>query len=320
MMQPEHDKNLYAYGKQMMKSAVPHYDVVVVGASVGGSTAAILFAQEGLRVALIERNTDIDAYKKVCTHFIQPTATPTLKRLGLTETIEEAGGVRNSIDVWTRWGWVNHGDRDRFYGYNIRRQVLDPLLRHQAATTPGVDFLPGTSLRELVYRDNRVVGIRAVGPEKEMVDIRAQLVVGADGRHSRTAELAGLAAQVRPNNRFMYFAYFRNLSLTSGLRSQHWLLDPDVAYAMPNDGGITLLAVMRPKTELAAFKQDVPENFIRFFDNVPDGPNLRQAEQISKVIGMLDIPCFSRPTTIIFYLCLPQLILENRFWFFLSWE
>ena len=35
------------------------YDVIIVGASVAGNTAAILFAREGLRVALIERNHDL---------------------------------------------------------------------------------------------------------------------------------------------------------------------------------------------------------------------------------------------------------------------
>lgn len=273
------------------------YDVAIIGASIGGCATAILFAQQGLRVALIERNSDINAYKKVCTHFIQPTATPTIKRLGLAEAIEEAGGVRNRIDVWTRWGWVPLGTDDSFYGYNIRRQVLDPLLRHQAASTPGVDFLPGTTLRELIYRGDRIAGIRAAGRDRQNVDIQAQLVIGADGRYSRTAELAGRAALVQPNNRFMYFTYYRNLSLTSGRRSQHWLLDPNIAYAMPNDNGITLVALMLPKRELAAFKRDVQGNFVRFFDTLPDGPNLREAEQVSKVMGMLNIPCISRTTT-----------------------
>ena len=42
----------------------------------------------------------------MCTHFIQPSATPVIERLGLAPLIEEAGGVRNSLDTWTRWGWI----------------------------------------------------------------------------------------------------------------------------------------------------------------------------------------------------------------------
>ena len=76
-------------------------DVVVVGASIAGCAAARLYAQRGARVALVERRPDIDAYKTVCTHYIQPSATPTNEKLGLAALIEEHGAVRNSIDLWT---------------------------------------------------------------------------------------------------------------------------------------------------------------------------------------------------------------------------
>lgn len=296
-MKLEYGNSLTAYEGSIMKNSVPHYDVVVVGASVGGSTAAILFAQQGLRVALIERSKDIDAYKKVCTHFIQASALPVIKRMGLAEAIEAAGGVRNGGKAWTHWGWLGSDViSNESHGYNIRRQVLDPLLRRQAAATPGIDFLPGMSLRELIYSDNRVVGIRASGPERE-VEIRAQLVVGADGRYSPTAKLAGLPTREDANGRFMYFAHFRNLPLTTGQAAQLWLLDPDVAYALPNDEGITVLALALPKSKLAAFKSDLQRNFLKFFEDLPDGPNLKAAQQVTEVMGMLNIFNISRVPT-----------------------
>lgn len=282
-----------------MRNSISHYDVVIVGASIGGSSAAILFARQGLRVALIERHKDINAYKQVCTHYIQASATPTIQRLGLAEDIEAAGGIRNGGRAWTRWGWLGAGGRvnDDSYGYSIRRQVLDPLLRRHAAATPGVDFMPGTVLRELIYSGKRVVGIRADGPDHKKIELRAQLVVGADGRNSRTAALAGVSTQVKPNNRFMYFAYFKNLKLATGLRNQVWYLEPEVAYALPNDNGLTLLACAVPKSKLAEFKQDVQGNYTKFFDHLPNGPNLRAAQQVSEVMGMLDIPLISRTPT-----------------------
>ncbi len=51
------------------------YDVAIVGASLAGCAAAILFAREGLRVALIERHKNPTAYKTLCTHFIQASDT-----------------------------------------------------------------------------------------------------------------------------------------------------------------------------------------------------------------------------------------------------
>jgi 2-polyprenyl-6-methoxyphenol hydroxylase-like FAD-dependent oxidoreductase len=59
------------------------YDVAMVGASTAGCTAARLFSLRGARVALIERRPARDAYKTVCTHYIQSSATPTIEKLGL---------------------------------------------------------------------------------------------------------------------------------------------------------------------------------------------------------------------------------------------
>src|SRR5215207_3791738 len=83
------------------------YDVAVVGASIGGCTAARLFARRGARVALIERRPDPDAHKTVCTHYIQSSATPTIERLGLAPLLDGQGAIHNSIDLWTRHsGWI----------------------------------------------------------------------------------------------------------------------------------------------------------------------------------------------------------------------
>ena len=82
------------------------YDVAIVGASISGCAAAILFGREGAKVALIESAQDPGAYKKICTHYIQPSATPTIERLGLATAIEIAGGLRDEVELFTRWGWV----------------------------------------------------------------------------------------------------------------------------------------------------------------------------------------------------------------------
>ncbi len=129
------------------------YDVVIVGAGIAGCAAATLFGRGRLKVALIERKADPEDYKKICTHFIQASATPVIQRLGLDHMIEAAGGIRNGAEIWTRWGWIRgslEGGRYPLYGYNIRRQKLDPMLRSIAASTPGVDFMPGLAAVNLV--------------------------------------------------------------------------------------------------------------------------------------------------------------------------
>jgi flavin-dependent dehydrogenase len=280
-----------------MPPADPHYDVAIVGASIAGCTAAIFYSRHGLRVALIERNPDPNAYKKICTHFIQSSATPTIQRLGLAGPLEQAGAVRNGVEIWTQWGWIRIPDtpeNPRPYGYSITRRKLDPLLRGIAANAPGVDFFPGVSACGLIEENRRIRGVRLEGARQGSTRLRASLVVGADGRNSLVGRLARLPQKVKPNNRFSYFAYFRDLPLVSGAHAQMWILEPDVAYAFPNEDGLTLLAAMPHRDRLPEFKRDLPGAFYRFFRALPDGPDLSSAKQVSEFLGMLDMPNASR--------------------------
>jgi flavin-dependent dehydrogenase len=270
------------------------YDVAVVGASIAGCTAAALFARQGASVALIDRHSDPNAYKVLCTHFIQPSAVPTIERLGLASSIEEAGGIRNGLEMWTRWGWLRPPE-DVPYGYNIRRQTLDPILRGLAIQTPGVEFMPGQSARDLIEVEKRAVGVEVRDRAGQPRKIRSRLVVAADGRDSRIARISGGPPKVAPNNRFLFFAYYRDLPLATGTRSQIWMLEPDTAYAFPNEDGVTLLGCTPSKERLPEFKNDLEGSFVRFFENLPMGPRLSDAERVSKIIGATDLANVSRP-------------------------
>ncbi len=278
---------------------MPDYDAVIVGGSLAGCAAATLLARQGARVAVLERSPRPDAYKTVCTHFIQASATPVLERLGLVEEIEAAGGVRNGGEIWTRWGWVRPRPEpggELPYGYDIRRQKLDPMVRALARRTPGVDYHAGASVTGLL-RDatGRPGGVRVTSRDGGERETTARVVVGADGRDSRVARMAGAPGRVRPHNRFAYFAYYRDLPLPTGNLSQLWLLDPDVAYAFPNDDGLTLLAAMPHRDRLPAFKADLEGAFERYFAGLPDAPPLERAERVSPVLGKLEMPNVSRP-------------------------
>lgn len=277
------------------------YDVAVVGASLGGCTAATLLARQGLSVALVERQPGVDAYKRTCTHFIQPSGTPTLRRLGLTESIEAAGGVRNSVEVWSRYGWVRGRfagpNGDPAFGYSITREVLDPMLRRLAAETRGVDFLPGEAVVGVSSEGGRVTGVVARRRDGAQRQIRSRLVVGADGRSSAVAELAGVRTRARSNRRFMYFAYFSGLASDHRDAGRMWFLEPDVAYLYPNDQGLTLAACCVTRDRLPGFRANLDERFHEVFDGLPGGPALREAEQVSPIIGKLDLPNLRRRAT-----------------------
>ena len=269
------------------------FDVAVVGASTAGCTAARLFALAGARVALVERRPAMDAYKTVCTHFIQPSATPTIVKLGLAPLIEARGAVRNGIDVWTPYSeWIRLPD-DVPYGYNVTRRTLDPILRRMAAETPGVEFLPGLTVVGLLG-DGQPAGVEAEDRARTRRRLRARLVVAADGRDSRVAVMARVPGRVRPHNRFFYWAYWRGVRPT-GPRSRMWLLDPDCAYTFPNEDDLTVVLAGPHRDRMAEWRADLEGAYSRFLAALPDAPDLSAATRESRLLGKLDLPNVSRP-------------------------
>jgi flavin-dependent dehydrogenase len=271
-----------------MLARMDSYDAIVVGASIGGCTAARLLAQAGARVALVDRSPDPEAYKTVCTHYIQPSATPTIERLGLAALIEESGGIRNSVELWTPYsGWVIPRGRVP-HGYNITRKVLDPMLRSLAAGTAGVEYMPGLNVVG-VSRNGRVTGVEVETQARDRRRLSARLVVGADGRDSSVASLAEMPGKVKPHRRFFYWAYWTGLD-PGRTRSRMWMLDPDFAYLFPNEGGQTIVLTAPHESRLPEFRADLEGAYMRDIARLPDAPDLSGATRTSKVLGKLKLP------------------------------
>jgi flavin-dependent dehydrogenase len=272
------------------------YDVAVVGASVGGCTAARLFAERGARVALIERKPSPDAYKTVCTHFIQPSATPVIEKLGLAPLLEEHGAIRNSIDLWSRpSGWIKLSDAAPLHGYSVTRRTLDPILRKLAADTPGVDAMLGWTATGLLG-NGRPAGVEIQDKTHTHRSISARLVVAADGRDSGIARMARVPGRVRPHGRFFYWSYWRGVQPeTTTKRARMWMLNPDCAYTFPNEDDLTLILVGPHRDRLPDFKDDLEGAYMRMVRSLADAPDLREATRESKLLGKLELPNVIRP-------------------------
>src|SRR3954451_8691563 len=266
------------------------FDVAIVGASIAGCTAARLFAQAGARVALIERSPDPDAYKVVCTHSIQPSATPTIERLGLAPLLEARGAVRAGARFWTPFSdWIETPD-DVGRAWGITRRSLDPMLRGLAAETLGVELMLGQTVVELPRRGH----VRTVDRAGQSRDIEASLVVAADGRGSSVARLARVPGRVRPHGRIFYFAYFTGVEPKAS--SIHaWALDPEGVARFPNEDGLDVLVASVLRSRLPEFRADPEGAYMRHIAAVPDPMDLSGAERVSKLIGKLDMPNVMRP-------------------------
>jgi menaquinone-9 beta-reductase len=271
-------------------SVASDYDAVIVGASLAGCANAILLARAGARVALVEQRPDPAAYKRICSHYIQASAIGTLERLGLLEPMLAAGALRSRARLWTRWGWSGLPARSSVpHGVNLRRELFDPLIRQVAADTDGVELILGHTAEELVREGERVCGVRARGAGGSTLTLRAPLVVGADGRGSRVAKLAGVATKTVRHGRFAYGGYFEGPSPAHYPDASLWLLDPHMVAAFPTDGGLTFYAAMPTMELLEDFRSDPERALVELIAAVPDAPPIRASRLAQPIQGKIDM-------------------------------
>jgi 2-polyprenyl-6-methoxyphenol hydroxylase-like FAD-dependent oxidoreductase len=265
------------------------YDAVVVGGSLAGCATAIQLGRAGLRVAVVEKQPDPQAYKRMCSHFIQASGVPAIERLGLLEPMEAAGAVRPGMHMWTKWGWVEAPPERAARGIDLRREILDPMVRKIAAETPGVEMLLGWSAERLLRDGGTFAGVAVRNREGEERELRARLTIGADGRDSKIAEVSEVPVKTYPHNRFAYGGYFEGPPPKHSPDGLIWFLDPHWAAAFPTDSELTFYAAMPTKDRLPEFKQDPEGALIRFLADVPEPPPIRESRLVEPVLGKIDM-------------------------------
>jgi menaquinone-9 beta-reductase len=271
-------------------TAKAEFDVAIVGASLSGCTAAILLSRAGARVALIERNPDPQAYKRICSHFIQASAIPTIERIGLYEPILAAGGLRSRFHSRTPWGWIEPTEERHAHCLNLRRSLLDPMLRERAAAEPGVELMLGQRAGQLIRDGKAIRGVVVADREGNEREIEARLTVGADGRDSRVAEVSAVKDKTVLHGRLAYGGYFEGPKPRFWPDGAVWLLDPDMAAAFPTDGGLVFYIAMTGTERAPDFKADAERTLVDHVAGVPEAPPIRESRLVGSAIGKIEMP------------------------------
>jgi flavin-dependent dehydrogenase len=245
------------------------FDAIVVGARCAGSPTAMLLAQKGYRVLVVDRSTFPS--DTVSTHFIHAPGVAALRRWDLLDKIVATGCppvVTYSFDFGpiTISGTPLPAD-GHSTAYAPRRTVLDTLLV-DAASSAGAEVREGFTVDEIVVEDGRVAGIRGRDGSGRMITERARVVIGADGVNSRVAKAVEPERyHDKPILQAGYYTYFTDLPV-DGFEIT---IRPDRGWAaLPTNDGLTLVVLGWPYAEHAANKHDVETNFFKALELSPD--------------------------------------------------
>jgi 2-polyprenyl-6-methoxyphenol hydroxylase-like FAD-dependent oxidoreductase len=271
------------------------YDAVIVGARCAGSALALILAREGLNVLAIDRATFPS--DTMSGHFIQPAGVSCLRRLGLLEDLVALGAPAQETMTVDFGPVVLSGapaaDADGpAVGYAPRRYRFDPMLA-DAAVAAGATLREGVSFVEPLVEERRVVGIRTRTSEGRTEDIRARLVVGADGKRSRFANAVGAEAyDTRDAAACCYYAYWSGFD-SPGTRL--FIRDGLFAAAAPTNDGLTVLAIAWPRTEFARVRSDIGKAYREAAATIPwIADRLATARQVERFVGTGDLDAFFR--------------------------
>jgi 2-polyprenyl-6-methoxyphenol hydroxylase-like FAD-dependent oxidoreductase len=129
----------------------------------------------------------------------------------------------------------------------VSQTALLELLIAEAGRHPGFRYRPGTGVRDVLRRDDRVAGVRVSRPQGEE-EIAADLVVGCDGRSSLLRKRTGLGLQPLPESYdVLWFKLPRPKSLEGRHPVQIFASGADVVLAYASWDGRWQLAWMLPR-------------------------------------------------------------------------
>jgi len=228
--------------------AMKGVDVVVVGAGPAGAATAILLAERGWSVTLLDKAAF--PRPKICGEYLSPEAARVLDRLAVLKAVDQAGaqplrGMKIvAPDGTTLEGFYPtsgpwRGYRD--HAVAIPREVLDRILVDRARGLP-VDVRERHRVTGLLQPAGSVAGVAAQDEDGRDLKIPARLVIGADGRASAVASSLGL---VRPH-RLRRMALIQYVSGLEGLEDcgEIYLDPPDYAILNPVAPGLVNLGLV----------------------------------------------------------------------------
>jgi flavin-dependent dehydrogenase len=167
-------------------------DVVVVGARCAGAATAMLLARAGHDVLVLERaSLPSDT---TSTHSLVRPGVVQLARWGLLDKVLASGAPAiRTVDVYRYDGGARASRlhvKDKAGVDHLlapRRHELDRVLA-EAAVAAGARILDRTTVRDVVLdARGRATGVRAVTADGSLLEVRARLVIGADGVRSKVA-------------------------------------------------------------------------------------------------------------------------------------
>jgi 2-polyprenyl-6-methoxyphenol hydroxylase-like FAD-dependent oxidoreductase len=174
--------------------------VCVAGGGPAGMMLGFLLARAGIDVVVLEKHADF--LRDFRGDTVHPSTMQVMHELGLLDAflalphseVRSLGGQIGN-EFFELADFSHLPTRAKFIALMPQWDFLN-FLAEQGKRYPQFRVMMRTEAKELIRDDDRTVGVTAQGPD-EVLEIRAGLVIAADGRHSTLRDAAGVSVNDR---------------------------------------------------------------------------------------------------------------------------
>ena len=192
---------------------MPNYDVLVIGAGPGGSSAARFSARHGLKTLLIEKRPDIGSPVRCG----EGLSKGWMKEYGVKPDphwiSDEVKGARIYGPSEKRPVILGAEQAGNEVGFVIERDKFDKDMAALAAEE-GADVWVKSPALSVIKEDGRIVGA-SIRHNGTMTDVRAKMVIAADGFESEFARWSGLKSVILAKNDIISALEYRMIGVDS---------------------------------------------------------------------------------------------------------
>jgi geranylgeranyl reductase family protein len=262
-------------------------EAIVVGGGPAGSTVAAALAGAGHRVLLLDKARF--PRDKACSDYINAGAAHLLDQMGVRGEMIAAGA--HQMDAM-----LVHAPNGRHFMANfakaeagraalgLTRRRFDHLLLERAKAA-GVEVIERAHVREVVRDHDRVKGVIATidGSREEL---RAPLVIGADGHHSVVARDLELTVPLRWPRRTGLVAHYHSVRDLDRFGEMHVGRHLYAGLA-PLEAGLTNVAVVARVQDVEGRSGSIDEFFSEAIASLPNvAAKLEGAERVGGIRGV----------------------------------
>ena len=234
--------------------------VIIAGGGPAGALTAFLLARGGVPTTLIERHADFS--REFRGEGMSPAGMAAIREAGLWDAFDRLPWTPiRSMAMYSNGREVLGLDIDRFMpeGLELIRVLSQPhlleLLVRESGRFPNFTFRRGVLVKEPILDDGRVVGVRLAG-EGGDEDLRADYVIGADGRYSTLRRALGLELAGEPQVFDVVWCKVpRPRTMVKG-RVYSFLLDQFFGLAFPTEDDHVQIGRIIAKGSYKAFRGD----------------------------------------------------------------